>query len=447
MISPQQARDLAAVDGPVPLRIVDGMAQPEKPLARGDLELERRGPSYIVTVTGAFRAVFVFRDVRVAGELAADVSVSADGRHLFRSTSTLSLAGRDRLMRSAAMMSATEPRDWQHATYKAVEAVLAAEEQLGGGVDLRMAPTTGAGPLMAVAPLVAAGPSAIVMPGEGGKSTIARAIAVSVVSGAEVIPGVRPSAVGPVLYVAAEDPVDAYHARSMEAICRGFGLERRSLLHSITHVATHGRPLRQVARSLAERGADCALIVLDSLTALLSSADGGIRERDSEFWTAVDELSRPTLILAHPNLSGAKSWDKADGRVAGSEVNRDRMRMAWLGRWKDEPAAYGTSFRRYTFHNTKWNNGPRFDPLSFAVQWEFGNGDDPGAVHFTPSPSVVGTGPAEAAPPKRETKANAEAREAFEAGATTPGALAQALSITPEAAKKRLQRLRPVPDE
>ena len=37
----------------------------------------------------------------------------------------------------------------------------------------------------------------------------------------------------PVLYVAGEDPVAYWHARSVEAICRGLGIDRRNLAQPV----------------------------------------------------------------------------------------------------------------------------------------------------------------------------------------------------------------------
>ena len=161
------------------------------------------------------------------------------------------------------------------------------------------------------------------------------------------------------LYVAGEDPVAYWHARSVEAICRGMGIDRRNLAQPVELFDARARPLHRIARAIAERAADFGAVILDSQQALLPQADstGGIRDRDNLFWHSLDQLDRPTLVIAHPNRSDARDWQKADGRIAGSEVNRDRARMAWRATWRDEPAVYGTSFRRYTVENIKSTTG------------------------------------------------------------------------------------------
>src|ERR1035437_419068 len=110
------------------------------------VELERIGPSYRVA-NEATGLVLIFRDVRTDGELCADVSIDCRGRHLLRTTSTLSITTRDRLARTAADFAhanGTAPL-FRSVVFASVEAELEAEESLGGGADLRTAPLTSDG--------------------------------------------------------------------------------------------------------------------------------------------------------------------------------------------------------------------------------------------------------------------------------------------------------------
>lgn len=402
------------------------------------IEVERIGPSYRVDVR-PLEAAFVFRDVRTTGELSADVTVLHRSGKLFRTTVTLSLAGREKIAKTAKLLARDgSAEDWQQATFAAVEAVLDAEEQLGAPTDLRKAslerPTGGT---HAAKPIWPMGSVVLVSPGDAGKSTIARAIAVSLAAGVEVIPGIEP--IGPprsVLFVAAEDPVPYWHSRSIEAICRGASLERANLPQPVELFDAHGRPLHRMVRAIAERASDHGAVILDSQQALLAQLDpaAGIRDRDSLFWNAVDQLEVPVFIIAHPNRADARGWEKADGRIAGSEVNRDRARMAWRGTWKDEKAVEGTSYRRYTLENVKNNHGPKEAPISFGAYWTFGMGDDPGALTFGPGEPVaneVGL--------SRELS---EALDAWREGHRTPAPLAAKLGIPINTAKSRLRLLR-----
>jgi hypothetical protein len=398
------------------------------------VHLERIGPSYFV-VTRPLDARFRFRDVRTDRDLTADVTVGVGGRHLIRTTITLSLTGRDKLAKTAAELARGRADAWRRATFAAVEAVLEAEERLGQPVDLRTAELTlPAGGLHVARPLWPTGSTVLVAPGDSGKSTIARAVAVSLAGAVAVIPGIEP--VGdprPVLYVAGEDPVAYWHSRSVESICRGIGIDRRDLAQPVELFDAGGRPLHRIARAIAERAADFGAVILDSQQALLAQLDGsgGIRDRDSLFWHSLDQLDRPTLVIAHPNRADSRDWQRADGRIAGSEVNRDRARMAWRATFRDEPAVYGTSYRRYTLENVKNNHGAKEPALAFAAAWEFG---DPGVLRFQASEAVTDA-------PSLSPELSA-ALDRYRAGHTTPAPLAEALGIPVNTAKSRLRLLR-----
>lgn len=442
--SPEEAARLHAeafadVESPPPLppdqaAALEAAVREDRPLVL----LERRGPSYRVTAPEVGLDM-TFRDVRTGGELSADVAVAIGGRHLFRTTTTLSLTARDKLSKTAAEFSGADSATIRRALFAAVEAVLAAEDQVGAPVDLRfgsLAPLAGSGNL--VGRLWRDGSNVLNAPGDAGKSTIARALATSIAGRVRVLPGIEP--VGPprpVLYVAGEDPIAYWHAHSIEAICRGIGVDRSSLAQPIELFDARGRPLHRIARSIAERAADFGAIILDSQQALLAQADasGGIRDRDSLFWSAVDQLERPVLIIAHPNRADARDWSRADGRIAGSEVNRDRARMAWRAEWKDEAAVSGTSFRRYTLTNTKNNHGPKEPPIAFSAAWQFGYGDDdPGILRFMPAEPIR-------AVPKLSPEL-AEALAAYRDGTRTPKPLGELLNIPENTAKSRLRLLR-----
>lgn len=436
-----RAERVADVEAPPPLppderSELDASVRDGRPIVL----LSRRGPSYRVRAP-ELDLVVDFREVRTDRELTADVSVGLDGRHLFRTTCTLSLTARDKLAKTATEFGgSTNAAAVRRAIFAACEAVLTAEENVGAPSDLRFASLAlPAGGLHVARPLWPTGSTVLVSPGDAGKSTIARGLGVSLATGLVVIPGIEPIGARPILFVAAEDPVVYWHARSVESICRGLGIDRSSLAEPIELLDARGRPLHRIARSLAERATDFGAIILDSQQALLAQLDasGGIRDRDSLFWHAVDQSDRPTFIIAHPNRADARDWMRADGRIAGSEVNRDRARMAWQGQWQDEQAVVGTSYRRYTLVNVKNNHGPKEPPLGFAAAWEFGHGDDPGTLRF------VAAEPIETHRHERGlTGTERQTLDAIEAGHTTPADLGRVLGIDPNTAKARLRRLR-----
>lgn len=401
------------------------------------VSVERLGSAYRVIVE-PFGALFEFRDVTLGREASADVSVHRAGHRIFRSGTTLSLSGRRTIARTAADLTRTNGDQWNAVTFVAVEAAIEAVEQLSAGVDLRTAALTSDRARWAIWPVQPTATGYVIGPGESGKSTKARACGVSVASGREIIPGLSPRLSGPVLYVVSEDPSQEWHVRSIEAICRGAEIDRARLAHPIWFHAARGRPLHRLVRSLAERAADAALVILDAQQGFMGvDENGNVRDQAARFWNAVDELERPTMVIAHPNLAGARDWNKADGRAAGAEVNRDRPRISWAVRFRDEPSAVGTSFRRYELECTKHNNGPRPGPVTFAAAWQYPVGDtDPGVLRFLPSEPLGDALPDEPTPKEADTL------RAWKEGHRTPSAIATALGIDANTAKARVRRLK-----
>ena len=400
----------------------------------------RRGPSWAVHYPGAQLLeplTFLMRDVRTDDGLRADVSAYWDGALITRTSTSLSLTARGQLARRVAETLAyrgiaTPDRAMlDDAVERACLGVLEREDDGEAGIDLRTAELPAPGYSVAVDPLVGLGSTLLNAPGETGKSTIARAVGVSVVTENQIIPGFVPRVSGPVLFVIGEDAVVASHAASIDAICRGAGIDRLTLPHPLTLIATRGRPLHRLARTVAERARDVALVIIDSYQSVQSTgAEAGIRERESAVWSAVDEIERPTLIVAHPNRADARGWDKADGRVSGAEVSRDRARLAWRLLYRDVTTASGAR-REYTVACTKANDYARPMPVGFTAWWS------PGSLTFTASE------PFTSSPIARPlTATQTETLAAYWDGATVPVALAAALGITRDAAKQRLGGLR-----
>lgn len=400
----------------------------------GVASVEPLGPASWRVTVGNF-AEFVFRDVLTTRELSADITVTTGGVHVLRTTSTLSLHGRAALARAAIARArgVGVPEQWEDAIDHAVEAIMATVESLGDGVDLRKGDIEFSGPEFVVEPLWATGPTTLVMPGEAGKSTLARAMAVSITSGRMVVPGLYPRVTGPIMYLASEDPGERSHRLSIDAICAGAGITRQSLDHEIRLVPSRGQPLHRIARSIAERARDYAGVVLDAQNGLLPAGDSGVRDGAATFWNAVDAIDRPVFIVAHPNLAQARNWRDADGRAAGAEVHRDRARLSWMGKSSDEPSVAGTHHRLFVMSCTKRNDGPRPPDIAFRRTWS------PGVVTFTPAdPQDM---PAKGGPLPTVSETMAATSRAWQDGARTPAAMADALAISPEAAKKRIQRM------
>lgn len=403
--------------------------------------LTPKGNSYQVDVL-PLDAHFLFRDVVTGGELRGDVTVSHGSKHLFRTTSTLSLAGRDKVAKTAAEFDSGDGPAWRLAVFAAVEKVIDAEERAGESADLRFAEEADSNDSMLVDHIFPEAATVMIAPNGMGKSTIARAIALSLATGREVIPGCTPRVTGPVLYVAGEDAVVKYHARHLAALCRGNGIDRSKIASSIRMYNTVGRPLSQIGRTIAEQAYDCVAVILDSHESLLSPIrnGGNIREQASAYWNAVDQIGKPTFTISHPNREDRKNWNASEGAMAGAEVNSDRMRCAWKVLSQDDhDEMMKLRRRKYTLQNTKWSHGEELPDVSFAVEhWRDGAGLDTarfvssGRVATSAVPRSVG----------RPPSAFSETRDAYNAGANTPAALAKALDISYDNARMRLSRFK-----
>lgn len=406
-----------------------------------DLTIERRGSTYLVNVA-PLGAEFTFRDVSSSGELRADVAVSHAGTHLFRTTTTLTLTGRDKVAKTAAELDSGDGEAWRRATFAATEAVLNAEESEDDAVDLRYAKAATAATAMVVGGIFPEANTGLIAPNEVGKTTIGRALSLTIASGLEIVPGCKPAVHGPVLWVVGEDPFAQFHARSLDEICRGVGIERAKLPFPVTFFKSRGRPLYRLARMLSERYADHAAVFLDSHQTLLGPMGDGanVRDRDARYWDAIDEIGKPSFTFGHPNRSDRQRWSSSDGSFAGSDVNQDRIRCRWMARYRDDDdPAMGIHRRRYTLDNPKWTHGPTFPSLSFAIERHQAYGSEDYTARFVASDEVVrgevGTG-------GRPRSVYDATVDAWKAGARDPAAMAKALGISQETAKKRLQRYR-----
>ncbi|MCY7419403.1 MAG: Lrp/AsnC family transcriptional regulator [Chloroflexi bacterium] len=104
-----------------------------------------------------------------------------------------------------------------------------------------------------------------------------------------------------------------------------------------------------------------------------------------------------------------------------------------MGKSSDERSAMGTYHRIFVMRFTKRNDGPRPPDFAFRRTWS------QGVVTFTPAdPQDM---PAKAATRPTVSEAMAQTSRAWLDGARTPSAMAEALGITLDAAKKRIQRL------
>jgi hypothetical protein len=351
------------------IRVVEPLA----PLSlSSSLTIERLSPrSWRVD---SLLAGFIFRNVKVTHTPSADVEVFVAGMRVLTTPITLSLTGRRELAKEIdARAGGLEPLDyWKRACDLAFEAILDTVRSLGDITDISnvlLDPKDRA--LWVLEGLVTVGANSLIAPGAFGKSTIARAACVSVASGRVVMPGVIPRVTGPVLYVVSEDANVATHVSNINRIKQGAGITGE-LAYPIEWLPTVGQPLHQIAQSIAERARDHAMVVLDAQSGLMASSGyAGIRNEATEFHNDIDSLGRPVLLIGHPAMNGSINWNESDGRSAGSEIHRDRVRMAHaMWRKRLEPAVGSPPISVVKVACTKFNDGPEGGAIFLTMQWD-----------------------------------------------------------------------------
>jgi hypothetical protein len=183
-------------------------------------------------------------------------------------------------------------------------------------------------PKYAVWPLVpVARAGMLVAPSGSGKSTLAGAVAVSVGHEVELIPGIEPRVSGPVIYIGQEENTDQMRART-EMMCRGHGIKLQK--SRLIFMKLRGGSLIDSAERIGEQVGHwkAVLVIVDSAQATWGDGGDAIREYASRWFSAVERLGAPTLIIEHPNLAGTKKPGQFL-EAAGTSVKRDRSGHVW----------------------------------------------------------------------------------------------------------------------
>lgn len=200
--------------------------------------------------------------------------------------------------------------------------------------------------------------------GSVGKSWLALALAVSVTTGVEILPGYRPHQRGPVLYLDWETDQDTLNAR-VQQIARGAGIA----YPDIWYLRMDGPLADSVERVLAicqEQGA--LLVVVDSVEAAMAgsvSAGAPSNEGPSRMNRALRRIGRTAFLVDHISAEQAASG-KVATKAYGSIFKRNWVRLAF----QIKQARYdaGDGFRHLGLFCAKRNNGKEFEPV--GLRWE-----------------------------------------------------------------------------
>jgi hypothetical protein len=211
--------------------------------------------------------------------------------------------------------------------------------------------------------------------GGSAKSIIGMAIAISVATG-EPWAEMRPSDMGPVLYLDWEDEADT-QSRRMAEICAGYGLS--TLPDNLYHWSM-GTPLKEAQRAISRfvRDNGIKLVVVDSIGAAI----GGELTKDDaaiQGMVACRNLSPASrLIIAHISKADAEK-NPGERKTFGSAFFEFGARDVWQAHRIGEPGANQISI---SFANTKANHGQK-QPFGLRVVFE------PGTIRFERHDSMM----------------------------------------------------------
>lgn len=222
-----------------------------------------------------------------------------------------------------------------------------------------------------IEPIVPLGVHSILFgPGGLGKSITAVALAVSLETGREIIPGFKPLATGTTLYLNWETTRDDIDAR-VKSVCAGAGIRPIRLFH----LPGNGRPLAQRVEHIA-RAADkvgASMLVVDSnAKAIGTSGEGPIEDSANRFASALDEIGRSALCIDHVSKAGMSGQSSGP---YGSVMKSNWARATWELTQSRPPEDGETHL---VFHHRKHNTTAEHSPIGLVMRW------DRGAVTWEP---------------------------------------------------------------
>lgn len=201
-------------------------------------------------------------------------------------------------------------------------------------------------PKYAVWPLVpSARPGLLIAPSGSGKSTLAGGVALSVVTGVDVVPGISARVNGPVVYIGQEEDAEQMKVRIL-MLMKGHQID--ASLRDFNYMKLRGGSLLDSAEMVAEACSNVGakLVIVDSAQATWGgNEDGNVREYASRWFNAIEMLEVPALIIDHPSLAGMRQKNGQELMAAGTSVKRDRSGHVWTVRSIEIPVRDGYPFK------------------------------------------------------------------------------------------------------
>lgn len=307
------------------------------------------------------------REVR--GELTGELTVTRDGMHLLAQRFSVS-SGSARV--AVARMLAEHPFggegprraavDWREVLEQFCLRVLALE-RVGDPVEEIGNRELAAAPPRVVDPFLPEAVTLVWAPQGTGKSTFAVAVAVTLESYVEVLPGWHPREQRRVLILDWEASAQEWNDRIVR-VAAGIGDEPPSIAYRRMR-----RPLADQVEELAveidRRG--IGYLVIDSYEKAAGAAgDATYEDKAARMFAALDRLARPALVLDHiagEDLKGGPS------RVAVKSIG-SVLKGAWARATYDlkrDPNLSTDGRSELVLHNVKLNDAERLAPYEFAI--------------------------------------------------------------------------------
>lgn len=367
-----------------------------------------------------------FSHSRSSGDVHAEVTIVVDfpsaGDGLYQKTRLNLLAERSVSGLAASLMKRLADYNipWDTRLNEAVQWVLAKYRAGEPGVYLDEVPEeeqAAAGPLP---PLLAAdGPTILFGDGEATKSYLSLAIAATLTSGLDVIPGMLPTRPLKVGYLDWEWK-PARHAKRLRALWQMIDSD----LPKIRYVKC-SKPITderdRLRREIRDHGLE--FLIIDSAGYACAGAPEEA-EIALAFFRTLEQLGLPALITAHITKSDNKA---ATEKPFGSVFWHNSARSTWYVKRSDQESIDGTV--SIGLFERKNNEGMKSQPL--GIRWEFG---EQGTTITRTTAALSEPSLAEQLP------AGKRIRLLLKAGPMTIHAIAEELEANVEAIRKALHR-------
>jgi len=295
------------------------------------------------------------------GELRGELRVLVDGRHL--SAGTFNISGLAARASTARLLAARSPGvAWAEILERLCVSVLA-KEGAGEPAEVIGRRREATGDARLLPPLLPAGHASVIFaPGGAGKSTLAAAMATSVSTGAEIVPGWRPSVSHPVVVLDWESTATDW-SNLLADIAEGAGIDPPRIAYRACR-----RPLADDIEPVAElvAGVNAGLVVVDSVGLALGMGREAADPADAvlRLHQALRHLRATSLLIDH--VTGADMGQGVTGasKPYGSVYKINAARDVWELRREQEPQV---GVAELLLLNVKTNLAAKHPPIGLRV--------------------------------------------------------------------------------